>query len=174
MPNDTRKNFGVRLPSRLIAAIEARATTTGRSKTQVVESALGAYLGMGTPTEGQDVEQRLTEIEQRLTEIEQRLTPSTQKRSTAVEQRITRNAQQRLTPPDAPEPTAVSNAEIPAAGEGVYTGDALILAGAPITEAQAKSKNRDRDMMQVTGLKSGPWLEAQGWVLLKARWHPPK
>jgi hypothetical protein len=117
MPNDTRKNFGVRLPTSLIAAIEARATTTGRSKTQVVESALGAYLGLEATTEGQDVEQRLTEIEQRLTEIEQRLTPSTQKRSTAVEQRITRNAQQHLTPPDAPEPTAASSALLPAAKE---------------------------------------------------------
>ena len=82
MPNDTRKNFGVRLPSSLIAAIEGRAKATGRTKTQIVETALGAYLGMGTPTEGQDVEQRLTEIEQRLTEIEQRLTENAQHRPT--------------------------------------------------------------------------------------------
>ncbi|MEY3300181.1 MAG: hypothetical protein RLZZ597_3441, partial [Cyanobacteriota bacterium] len=81
MPNaDTRKNFGVRLPTSLIAAIEARATTTGRSKTQVVESALGAYLGMEATTTGQDAEQRLAEIEQRLANVEQRLTENAQHR----------------------------------------------------------------------------------------------
>jgi len=117
MPNaDTRKNFGVRLPSSLIAAIKARATTTGRSKTQIVEAALGAYLGMEPTHTGQDVEQRLTEIEQRLANVEQRLTPSTPKRSTAVVQR--------LTTPDAPEPTAASSALLPAAGEGLTTTEA--------------------------------------------------
>lgn len=110
MPNaDTRKNFGVRLPSSLIAAIEARATTTGRSKTQVVEAALEAYLGMEATPTGQDVEQRLTEIEQRLANVEQRLTE---------------NAQHRPTPPDAPEPTAASSALLPAAGEGLTTNEA--------------------------------------------------
>jgi predicted DNA-binding protein len=111
MPNaDTRKNFGVRLPSSLIAAIEARATTTGRSKTQVVEAALEAYLGMEATPTGQDVEQRLTEIEQRLANVEQRLTE---------------NAQHRPTPPDAPEPpTAVSSALLPAPGEGLTTTEA--------------------------------------------------
>jgi len=69
---------------------------------------------------------------------------------------------------------SVSNAELPDPGAGVYTGDALILAWAPITEAQAKSKNRDRAMRQATELKSRPWLESQGWVLFKDRWYPPK
>lgn len=104
MPNaDTRKNFGVRLPASLIAAIEAQAKATGQNKTQIVEAALGAYLGIAaTPTEGQDVEQRLTEIEQRLANVEQRLTE---------------NAQRRPTPPDAPEPP-------PAPGEGLTTTEA--------------------------------------------------
>jgi hypothetical protein len=82
MPNDTRKNFGVRLPSRLIAAIEGRAKATGRTKTQIVETALGAYLGMEATTTGQDAEQRLAEIEQRLANVEQRLTENAQHRPT--------------------------------------------------------------------------------------------
>jgi len=112
MPNaDTRKNFGVRLPASLIAAIESQAKATGQNKTQIVEAALGAYLGMeATPTEGQDVEQRLTEIEQRLANVEQRLTE---------------NAQRRPTPPDAPEPPpAASSALLPAPGEGLTTTEA--------------------------------------------------
>ena len=110
MPNaDTRKNFGVRLPASLIAAIEAQAKATGQNKTQIVEAALGAYLGMETTPTGQDVEQRLTEIEQRLANVEQRLT---------------KNAQQRLTPPDAPEPPAASSALLPGTGEGLTTTEA--------------------------------------------------
>ena len=153
MPNaDTRKNFGVRLPSSLIAAIEARATTMGRSKTQVVEAALEAYLGLEATTEGQDVDQRLTEIEQRLANVEQRLTE---------------NAQRRPTPPDAPEPP-------PAPGEGFSIGAALIAAAAPISHAQATSGNRDRAMRQATGKTARDWLQAQGWILRGREWFRPQ
>ena len=154
MPNaDTRKNFGVRLPASLIAAIESQAKATGQNKTQIVEAALGAYLGIAaTPTEGQDVEQRLTEIEQRLANVEQRLTE---------------NAQRRPTPPDAPEPP-------PAPGEGFSIGAALIAAAAPISHAQATSGNRDRAMRQATGKTARDWLQAQGWILRGREWFMPQ
>jgi hypothetical protein len=171
----------------LIDAIEARANTTGRTKTQIVEDALVAYFGLGEATEGTDVMQRLADVEQRLTSVERRLTKNAQQRPTNVMHRPT-VAQQ--TPNDA-RTEGDSNAELsdpppppkreatpaPAKGESVYTGMALILAGAPITEAQAKSKNRDRPMFDATGLKSGPWLEQQGWVpsgKRKNRWWPPR
>ena len=162
MPNaDTRKNFGVRLPASLIAAIESQAKATGQNKTQIVEAALGAYLGIAaTPTEGQDVEQRLTEIEQRLANVEQRLTE---------------NAQRRPTPPDAPEPPpAASSALLPAPGEGFSIGAALIAAAAPISHAQATSGNRDRAMRQATGKTARDWLQAQGWILRGREWFMPQ
>jgi hypothetical protein len=186
MPNEPRQNFGTRLPRALIDAIEARANTTGRTKTQIFEDALVAYLGLEEATEGTDVMQRLADVEQRLTAVERRLTKNAQQRPTNVMHRPT-VAQQ---PPNDARTEGDSNAELsdpppppkreptpaPAKGESVYTWKALILAGAPITEAQASGGNRDKAMLKATGLKSGPWLEAQGWVPTsqnKTRWWPP-
>jgi hypothetical protein len=119
MPNEPRQNFGTRLPRALIDAIEARANTTGRTKTQIVEDALVAYFGLGEATEGTDVMQRLADVEQRLTNVERRLTENAQQRPTNVKHRPT-VAQQ--PPNDAPED---SNAELHAPADGHPVADGL-------------------------------------------------
>lgn len=156
MPEPTRRNFGIRLPVELITAIDARATGTGQTKTQITEAALCAYLGLEVGTDAPDVMQRLANVEQRLTDVEQRLTLS---------------AQRRPTPPYTTPQTAPNTGEYRGEGEGMMLGEALIAAGAPIPPDVALGTNRARAMRDATGQSAAEWLVARGWEKRGKRWY---
>jgi len=157
MPEPTRRNFGIRLPVELITAIDARATGTGQTKTQITEAALCAYLGLEVGNDAPDVMQRLANVEQRLTIVERRLTP----------------------PPATPATEGTSTGQ--SLGAGMAIGDALIAAGAPLEPRQCRGDNRSRDLRAKlkkdgkVALGAAEWLQANGWVKLgKDRWAPPQ
>lgn len=58
-------------------------------------------------------------------------------------------------------------------GEGLSIGEALLAAGAEISEAHALGSNRDQRMVTRYQMKAAPWLESQGWQMVKRKWHPP-
>jgi hypothetical protein len=155
------------LPVELIEAIEARATATGQTKTQITEAALCSYLGLEVGTDGPDLVQRIADVEQRLTDVEQRLTVSAQRRPTPP------NA----TPATAPTTGAYradgadSNAELP--GDGMALPEALIAAGAPIAPDVALGTNRARAMDAATGQLPADWLKGRGWGKVRGKWYPP-
>ena len=56
---------------------------------------------------------------------------------------------------------------------GYTMGEALIQAGARITESQAMGSNRNRAMATAHGVSAKEFLESQGWQLRGRRWWPP-
>lgn len=60
------------------------------------------------------------------------------------------------------------------------TGEALVAAGAPITEAQAMGSNANATMRRATrgthppgGIAAAAWLEEKGWTPSGRDWIPP-
>lgn len=59
-------------------------------------------------------------------------------------------------------------------------GEALVAAGAPLTEAQAMNGNRSKTIQRATrethppkGITAAAWLEEKGWTPLGRDWIPP-
>ncbi len=59
-------------------------------------------------------------------------------------------------------------------------GEALVAAGAPLTEAQAMNGNRSKTVQRATrethppnGITAAAWLEERGWTPLGREWIPP-
>ena len=61
----------------------------------------------------------------------------------------------------------------PPESEGLTVGDALVAAGAEVTEAHAMGSNRDQRMVTRYGVKARDWLESQGWERRGRSWYPP-
>jgi len=62
-----RENIGIRLPSELIAELEAQAAATGQTKTELLEQALRILLGI--PTESSPAK-RISDLEGRVAALE--------------------------------------------------------------------------------------------------------
>lgn len=52
-------------------------------------------------------------------------------------------------------------------------GEALVAAGAPITEAQAMGTNYNARIKAATGKAAAAWLEERGWTPYGRKWCPP-
>ena len=165
------QNIGLRIESSLLAALDALAVEQGTTRTAIIIDALHSRLGVDSKG---SVEQRLTAVEQRLAIVEQSLGSGAQQRPTAPN-----------TPAQPPAPKhpaqnrqqgASKAAQVsghPTEPEGLTVGDALVAAGAEISEAHAMGSNRDQRMLSRYGLKAAQWLEEQGWSRRGRSWYPP-
>ena len=61
----------------------------------------------------------------------------------------------------------------PTESKGLTVGDALVAAGAEISEAHAMGSNRDQRMLSRYGVKAAAWLQEQGWRRRGRSWYPP-
>ncbi len=119
MPNKFRHNFGIRLPQALIAAIEARANTTGLTKTQVVEDILAAHFGLEQAT---DIVQRMVVVEQRLADVEQRIAGKAHQNNDAPAPRAHRDVALPTQKPESAEGHPAANG-----ARWLTTGQAILL-----------------------------------------------
>jgi hypothetical protein len=202
MPNEApRKNFGIRLPDALITAIGEAALARKQTRTEIVERAISAYLGVDAPAPAMPstMESRLSAIESRLEALEHRLAPPNEAPNTtpATTPSTTPSEAQNEPPSATPcnvtatpstpnEPPSTTPSTTPSATPstppseppsephtGLSIAEALIAARAPITAQQARGGNRDRIMRSRTGQSGRAWLEGQGWEERSRRWVPP-
>jgi hypothetical protein len=183
-----KKDLSIRLSADLREALDRAAAQSGETKTAIVERALGGYLGV---TQGPTLADRVRVLELAVADLQrnagQRPTPSQdnagQRPTLSTPATVASAGSYQASPQKphekAPLPPRRKTAKAKTddgnkpPGEGLYTGRALIAAGAPIEQHQALDGNRDKYMVAATGLKAAPWLEGQGWVLHKGRWYPP-
>ena len=176
-----RKNFGIRLPEGLITAIGEAALAQQKTRTEIVETAISAYLGVDAPASTTMEESRLAALEQRLAPPNEapNTTPNEPQNEPQNEPPCNVTGNVTATPNEAPnQPPSTTPSEPPSttpseAHTGLFIAEALIAARAPITAQQARGGNRDRAMRSRTGQAARQWLEGQGWLERSRRWVPP-
>lgn len=172
-----RENFGIRLPIELIDSLDCKARATGQTKTEIVETALRAALGL--PSEP-SIEQRLAAVEQRLGRIEATLGGLPEATESAPRLRL--NVQTQNEPTENPTVPPETTKNVPQGDDGLQLIEALFAAGLAdvqwpklrrLSPAQIQGPNLSQ-LLRARGQGSAAdWLRGQGWQSIDGLWHSP-